>query len=157
MKTYFGIPSDNEVRVAAGDGSRKLHARADLVSHSETFAWGGPNAGASQLALAIVADATGDDELARKVHQRFKWRTFAEKNSYPAGKPWQMTDEQVLGVIEAILQTETSKDVAAARRQVDREMAPIEREGGPGIDPTTRGIVWDTTPTGQKISHREED
>lgn len=55
-----------------------LNPRRDLVNHSLTgmeFGYGG--SGPAQLALAILADYTGDDELAVALHQDFKWAFIA--------------------------------------------------------------------------------
>lgn len=50
-----------------------LDPRFDLANHSpDGFQWGYPGSGPAQLALALVADATGDDELAMRTYQRFK-------------------------------------------------------------------------------------
>jgi len=44
------------------------------VLHSPTgFEWGYGGSGPAHLALAILADATEDLELARELHQRYKW------------------------------------------------------------------------------------
>lgn len=46
----------------------KLPLRLDLGNHSPTgFAWGYLGSGPHQLALAMLADATGDDQLALKL------------------------------------------------------------------------------------------
>lgn len=57
------------------DGSRTpLDPRLDLANHSpDGFQWGYAGSGPTQLALALVADATGDDELAKRTYQRFKF------------------------------------------------------------------------------------
>lgn len=51
-----------------------LPARLDLWDHSPTgFEWGYGGSGPAQLALALLADALGDDEEALRLHQPFKW------------------------------------------------------------------------------------
>lgn len=51
----------------------RLVPRHDLVNHSpDGFSWGYGGSGPAQLALAILADFTGNDELARVWHQTFK-------------------------------------------------------------------------------------
>lgn len=59
-------------RVEADGGEHPLDLRLDLWSHSPTgFEWGYPGSGPAQTALAILADAVGD-ELAQGLHQQFK-------------------------------------------------------------------------------------
>jgi len=59
--------------------TRELDARNDLWNHSPTgFEWGYGGSGPAQLALAILADATGDEDLAIELHQTFKWEVVAK-------------------------------------------------------------------------------
>lgn len=62
--------------VCASDGLRPpapLPPRNDLRNHSpDGFQWGYGGSGPSQLALAMVAWATGDDALALRVYQQLK-------------------------------------------------------------------------------------
>lgn len=60
------------VEVSDGDGSKPLPPRLDLKDHSTTMDWGFSVGGPAQLALAILADVTGDDEYAERHHQWFK-------------------------------------------------------------------------------------
>ena len=83
-RTYRGTRSSRENRVnitvtvslEAEDGTREdrsLSERQDLVNHSpEGFAWGYSGSGPAQLALALLADITGDGEYAARHYQRFK-------------------------------------------------------------------------------------
>lgn len=51
-----------------------LNPRLDLRRHSPTgFEWGYGGSGPAQLALAILADVTGDDEVALRLYMRFKF------------------------------------------------------------------------------------
>lgn len=71
-KIYIGKP-DGSVLVLDADKHVKLDPRFDLRNHSPTgFAWGYHGSGPAQLALALIADATGDDALACKWYQSFK-------------------------------------------------------------------------------------
>lgn len=56
------------------DGSKTpLPLRLDLANHSpDGFQWGYAGSGPAQLALAMAADATGDDQLALRVYHRLK-------------------------------------------------------------------------------------
>lgn len=70
------------------DRTTYLDARQDLLNHSpDGFQWGYGGSGPAQLALALVADATGDDELALRVHQQFKANTVARIT----GDTWEMS------------------------------------------------------------------
>ncbi len=55
------------------DREQKLPKRSDLIDYSDDFAWGYGGSGPAQLALAILADFTHDDEMAVVWHQTFKW------------------------------------------------------------------------------------
>lgn len=69
-----------------------LDLRLDLESHSPSgFNWGYAGSGPAQLALALVADATGDDYLAKMVHQRFKEEIIAPIE----GRSWILIAENI--------------------------------------------------------------
>ena len=74
-----GTAGPGVVRVDEPDGtSHLLNPRLDLANKSPGgFQWGYLGSGPAQLALALVADATGDDELALRVFQDFKARFVA--------------------------------------------------------------------------------
>jgi hypothetical protein len=99
VKTYSGHYSvagdplsDDVVTVTDGAGTRALDPRLDLRNHSPTgFAWGYGGSGPSQLALALCADALGDDDVALGVYQAFKSATVA---GWP-GDRWQITDDEI--------------------------------------------------------------
>lgn len=80
MVKYVGRPESAEyghvgpVFRVDQDKRRTLRPRLDLVNHSPTgFGWNYGGSGPAQLSLAILADATGDDRLAVKYHQAFKF------------------------------------------------------------------------------------
>lgn len=82
MRHYYGHRDKNNichVRVEEdGRPTRGLQLRLDLANHSPTgFEWGYTGSGPAQLALALLADATGDDEQALRLHQRFKFAHVA--------------------------------------------------------------------------------
>jgi hypothetical protein len=57
---------------------RELDWYLDLANHSPTgLTWGFLGSGPAQCALAILADATGNPELAKRYHQRFKREVIA--------------------------------------------------------------------------------
>jgi hypothetical protein len=68
-----------------------LPLHLDLRSHSPTgFAWGYSGSGPAQLALALLMDATGDEELALAHYQEFKRQQVA---GWP--DEWSMTVEAI--------------------------------------------------------------
>lgn len=80
--TYIGRSNprqcEYEVHACNGGTVLALPPRLDLRNHSPTgFAWGYGGSGPAQLALALLADATGNDELALKHYQCFKAQVVA--------------------------------------------------------------------------------
>lgn len=96
-KTYIGTrrgDGGTDVRVSDGTVSRPLPWRLDLMNKSPTgLEWGYGGSGPGQLALAILADATGDDDLAVRLHQPFKWAWIAP---LPRRAGWTIPEESVL-------------------------------------------------------------
>jgi len=73
------------------DTTVELNPRLDLISHSPTgFGWGYNGSGPAQTALAILADATGDDARALRIYQQFKNEVIAKK----AGK-WAISKDDI--------------------------------------------------------------
>jgi Family of unknown function (DUF6166) len=61
--------------------------RLDLFNHSRTRpSWGYTGSGLAQLALALLA--LGDDDLAVRLHQDFKFKVVA---CWPEGERWWIT------------------------------------------------------------------
>lgn len=84
-RRYIG-QSDGTVYVCDGRGCTLLDPRFDLRNHSQSgFAWGYGGSGPAQLALAILADALGDDAKAKRLYQEYKERVISH---LPQGKPW---------------------------------------------------------------------
>jgi len=98
MKIYSGFRNHNGrciVRIWHGNGppGRTLPMRRDLFNHSPTgFEWGYSGSGPAQLALALLADVLGDDDLAIHLHQDFKRACIArlERNDR-----WRMTEQEI--------------------------------------------------------------
>jgi hypothetical protein len=77
---------------------RPLEWRLDLDNHSPTgLEWGYGGSGPAQLALALIADATGNDERALKQHQDFKWRIVSK---LPHDE-WQLTRLDIISALHA--------------------------------------------------------
>lgn len=101
MKTYSGVRTDGgcAVTVADDDGGRGLDPRFDLRTHSPAgFEWGYGGSGPAQLALALAADALGDDEAAQDVYQRLKFRVVAR---LPAAG-WTLTEAELTEVLREL-------------------------------------------------------
>lgn len=74
-KLYAGERAGSVVHVSVieAGASRPLNPRRDLRNHSlDGFQWGYGGSGPSQLALAMVADATADADLALRCYQDWK-------------------------------------------------------------------------------------
>jgi len=70
-----------------------LDPRNDIRSHSPTgFEWGYIGSGPTQLALALLADATEDDETALRLYHRYKGRFIS---TLPHSS-WIITQAQIL-------------------------------------------------------------
>jgi hypothetical protein len=83
------------------DGTRKrpLRIRLDLENHSPTgFNWGYGGSGPAQLAIALLADALGNDLQAIRLHQSFKWVRIARI----ADDEWELTREEILDVVDQL-------------------------------------------------------
>lgn len=64
------------------------HPSQRIWNHSPTgFSWGYRGSGPAQLALALLYDVTGDEELSGRLHQQFKEEFVAGW-----GDIWGMTD-----------------------------------------------------------------
>ena len=120
-KTYIGTPhresvsGQSLVTVCDGQKSEPLPLRLDLFNHSPTgFSWGYGGSGPAQLAVALLADALGDDDRAIRLHQCFKFKVVA---CWPEGERWWITAEQIAAVVKVIEQeaapTVNEKDGAA--------------------------------------------
>lgn len=96
MKTYTGRRTQNGCKITVredGRRARPLRPRLDLWNHSPTgFEWGYGGSGPAQTALALLADALGDDALAGRLHQGFKWdRIDSLKEA-----TWQMSEAEIV-------------------------------------------------------------
>ena len=78
------------------DSTVELNARTDLVNHSPTgFGWGYNGSGPAQTALALLADVSGDDELALKHYMRFKDQIIQHQQG-----SWSLHSSYILGWLE---------------------------------------------------------
>lgn len=130
MKEYKGVNTEQGfVATVEDDGdSRGLDPRFDLRNHSPAgFNWGFGGSGPAQLALAVCADALGDDDRAQDVYQAFKFRVVA---GLPA-EGWVLSEREVLEHVRAI---EREREA----RRADPDTSTVPAEGTP--TPLTRRI-----------------
>ena len=106
QRTFVAMPEtdgDNGGMVLVLDPDAQLNAvnldpRTDLCNHSPTgFAWGYLGSGPAQLALAILAEVSNDDQTALDLHQAFKEQVIAGKPS----ATWSISEEYVRGWLKA--------------------------------------------------------
>ncbi len=79
---------------------RDLPLRLDLRRHSLTgFEWGYGRSGPAQLALALLADPLGNDELAQNYYQQFKRKVI---NQLPDS--WMLTASEIRQFVAGLQQ-----------------------------------------------------
>lgn len=101
MRRYIAkrVGAMPHVSVEENGIKRPLDPRLDLCNHSpDGFEWGYGGSGPSQLALAICADALGDDRLACRVYQTFKQEVIVNQDK--AG--FELRADDVLRSIERL-------------------------------------------------------
>lgn len=87
-RTFGNVTVHDDVGAA-----RQLPHRLDLMRLSPSgFAWGYYGQGVRQLALALIADATGDDDHALMAFDRFARDPLARRDRWA---PFEMSDAQV--------------------------------------------------------------
>ena len=97
-KIYIGLRGPiagekAEVSVVDGDTLRPLSPRMDLKNYSEDgIDWGIGNGAPAQLALAVLADATGSDAYALRHHH---WFNRDVVKSLP-WKRWRLTEAEIM-------------------------------------------------------------
>ena len=97
MKKYIGERTPDGCQVLVLDHSKPddsylLPPRHDLRNHSpDGFEFGYAGSGPSQLALALLADALGNDEQAQRLYQDFKFKVIARLD----GDRFELTEEKV--------------------------------------------------------------
>lgn len=103
-RVYYGERgADGACRVYYIDDKRErtvLPLRLDLENKSPTgFGWGYAGSGPAQLALALLANATGDDARAIASYQAFKFRFVVGLRQF---EPWAVSRDTVLLMLSAI-------------------------------------------------------
>ena len=87
-----GAASDVVVEVVEDGVAYPLPSRLDLREHSVNLEWGYGMGGPAQLALAILADATGSDAYAERHHHWFKQAVVMRL----PWDGWELTESSVL-------------------------------------------------------------
>jgi len=97
MKFYEGKRFRSKCTVTVN--GQPLERRLDLLNHSPTgFEWGYGGSGPAQLALALLADAIGDDDAAVMLHHEFKWKVVANLPLHS----WKLTSREIRKSVEAL-------------------------------------------------------
>lgn len=101
-KRYVGerTPQGVKVTVHTADGNEyPLDPRYDLRRHSpDGFEFGYAGSGPSQLSLALLADALGDDDKAREHYQAVKFKVIAKLD----GDRFEMSQDDVKQAVEKL-------------------------------------------------------
>ena len=103
MKVYHGTQTEHGAAVVVEENGecRGLNPRHDLRCLSaDGFDWNGSGSGPAQLALALAADVLGDDEKARDLYQRLRFKLISRLP--PEG--WVLTEGRIRTAIDAIEQ-----------------------------------------------------
>ena len=92
---YSGKRSNDGVggQIVVRNG-RRLSPRASQKLHNHSpdgFNWGYGGSGPAQLALALLYNATHDNDLSLRYYQRFKWEHVSQW-----GNSWEITDRMIL-------------------------------------------------------------
>ncbi len=107
---YCGLHDTRRVLRVVNGNSGGLNPRLDLGSYATSLAWGYRGPGALQLALALAADATGDDRRAMRVAESLSWHLVRH-----LGHQWSLTREEVVEAVEYCEQAEhLTQQLAAA-------------------------------------------
>lgn len=101
-----GIRERRNLRVTVREDTnrRPLDGRTDLHDYFATFDWGSDDDGASQLSLALLADALDNDVRAQSLHQKFKSRVIVD-----LPERWTMTRSRILAHAKMIERLELGR------------------------------------------------
>ena len=107
-----------EVTRVEGNIEAALPPRLDLVEHSPDFEWGYGGSGPSQLSLALLADAMGDDAKAIALHEPFKWEVISRLPH----EGWQLLATDVVETAQALERKQSQ--VNQLQTNADQETLP---------------------------------
>jgi hypothetical protein len=98
VERFYSAKGLGEVIVREGEAGHVLEPRPDLGEEGpEAFSWGRNEAGAAQLALALLADALNDDRAAKRYYQEFRRRVIAN-----LPERWTISRTRILGYVRVI-------------------------------------------------------
>lgn len=110
-----GADGSAQVYYLEGNERWPLPLRLDLANKSPTgFNWGYAGSGPAQLAIALLADALGDDAKALRCAEKFKVRYICNLDQF---RPWAISREAVRLMAGAI-ELEGGRKLAPLRRDV---------------------------------------
>src|SRR5262245_20531069 len=96
MIAYVGVrlrDGPRVFRVTKSAFCEPLDPRYDLRNHSpDGYEWGYAGSGPAQLALALLADASGDDEYALQNYLKLKGRLVAGLTE----SVWRLSSEEIM-------------------------------------------------------------
>lgn len=121
---YRGLRAHGQAAVVIQDGTGSAMPLPHFVRHSPNgFEWGYGGSGPADLALAILADATGDLRYALANHQQFKWEMVAPMA--PGG--WVLHRQEVQDWVQAhpTAEEELTALATEARRLLRRRRAML--------------------------------
>lgn len=121
---YIGsrLPYGISVMVQTQQGRQHLKPRLDLMRHHPVgFDWGHTGSGPAQLALALLAHASGSDEFALQYYQIFKHEIVARlpRNG------WELTSRQVLQMLCFVCLGEELQSTESQTESTNRKTAVI--------------------------------
>ena len=117
---YVGDPFTGRVTVEPlkrGGERRLLLLRHELRNHARTFSWGYRGEGPAQLALAILADAIGNDQRAVRLYQLFKNEVIA---GLQPEQPWSLSHYAVVAWVRQAERALSPAPASAVRQQQAR-------------------------------------
>lgn len=154
------LASGTVVMVQTQQGRQRLQPRLDLIRHHPAgFDWAHTGSGPAQLALALLAHASGSDEFALEHYEVFKHEIVARlpKNT------WELTSQQVLQMLCFVSQDEhfqstkpNTESSNARKTAVIRALVPTRthdagitaqgsaRSTGGAIERAIRNLLRDT-------------
>jgi Family of unknown function (DUF6166) len=99
VERFYSGKASGEVTVREGSSTRVLEPRSGSSGEEEPrpFTWGRDETGATQLAIALLADALCDDAEARRLHQDFLHRVIT---NFP--DRWTITRSRVLAHVRLL-------------------------------------------------------
>jgi hypothetical protein len=122
VKVFFGLRTDQGYQVFTWDTLAparpvQLDQARELRDHSTTgFAWGYGGSGPAQLALAMLYEATGNQDFSLCLYQDLKFTVVSKLE----GACWSMSEEQLLKTTVSIARTPEMREAAVQQLAASR-------------------------------------